>query len=80
MIDISREKCVGCRISELACSFHHKKVFDHEISSIRIWIGDKGELDIGLSETCDCLVREDMLCIDFCPVDALQQLCSQNPY
>jgi len=28
--------CVGCRACEVACSFHHKKIFQPSISSIEV--------------------------------------------
>ena len=35
-IVIETEHCAGCRTCELACSYHHKKVFSPSISSIEI--------------------------------------------
>ena len=35
-VTFETENCVGCRTCEIACSYHHKKVFSPSISSIEI--------------------------------------------
>jgi len=66
---IDKNKCVGCRTCELICSFHHKKMFNPEYSSIRIFFNDNGELDIKLFPNCDC--KDEPLCIEYCPTKAI---------
>ena len=36
VIIFETETCVGCRSCELACSYHHKKTFNPNTSSIRV--------------------------------------------
>jgi len=48
------EACYGCRICELACSFHHQGVFSPELSSIRVSRNNRtGEIGWSVDSTCD---------------------------
>lgn len=69
IITVDKEKCVGCRICELACSYYRKNVFNPQYSNIRIYFNDDGELDIKTTESCDCL--NDPLCVELCPVNSI---------
>jgi Fe-S-cluster-containing dehydrogenase component len=80
-IDIDKEKCNGCRGCEVACSYHHRKVFDPEISSIEIRLIGK-ELNLSTiihskeGETkhlaCDgCQTESQPLCVKYCDLDAI---------
>ncbi|MGI6582638.1 MAG: 4Fe-4S dicluster domain-containing protein [bacterium] len=60
-------KCVGCKICEITCSFHHFGVFSHEISNCVIK---------GFEETADftpliCVQCDERSCVHSCPVEAL---------
>jgi Fe-S-cluster-containing hydrogenase component 2 len=69
--------CNGCRTCELACSFHHGKVFGPSISSIEIIGNSRGE-GCGISIykekinhhlSCDMCEGEDgFLCVKYCNV------------
>lgn len=70
------EKCTGCRLCEIMCSYHHKKVFSRKMSSIevseflkeenrRIIIHDKEENG---HLACDC---EKPVCVDYCFTEAI---------
>lgn len=71
-VHIDEEKCKPCGICELACSFHHAKKFLPEYSSIRVFLGERGELVTSISSNCDGCKDEAMpLCVEFCPTQAL---------
>ena len=67
------EMCTGCRLCEVACSFHHGRVFDPSQASIKIERDDtKGTISITILSTCDkCQNEEEPLCVTFCDRDAL---------
>ncbi|MEM3506233.1 MAG: 4Fe-4S binding protein [Candidatus Bathyarchaeia archaeon] len=74
------EKCTGCRACEVACSFHHKKVFKRKISSIQIKRFEReGDIEIIIykkaedeRQPCDLCVGEiEPLCVKFCFTKAL---------
>jgi carbon-monoxide dehydrogenase iron sulfur subunit len=72
-ISVHKEKCTGCCICELACSFHHTKAFSSNDASIRICFNSEGSLDINLLSTCDLCVKEKVpLCMEFCPSRAIK--------
>jgi Fe-S-cluster-containing hydrogenase component 2 len=66
-IHIYPSKCVGCRICEITCSFHHFGVFSHELSNCNI---------VSIEDTGDftpliCIQCEERSCVHSCPVEAL---------
>jgi Fe-S-cluster-containing hydrogenase component 2 len=78
---VRSEKCTGCRSCELACSFHHRKVFSPSLASIHI-VRDEEEGEFGIeiyreSETghlaCNC-PPADKFCMRYCPAVARDQL------
>jgi len=71
---VNSELCTGCRLCEIACSFHHHRAFDPSQSSIQINRDDsKGMISITLLSTCDrCHNEEEPLCVKFCDRGALQ--------
>lgn len=70
------ERCCGCRTCELACSYHHRKVFQPSISSIEI---KSTPQPFGFTATlykesveghmgCDsCRGLQIPICVQFCP-------------
>jgi Fe-S-cluster-containing hydrogenase component 2 len=80
MLAIHPERCNGCRICELACSFHFLCSFDREISAIEvrrhesegrfmIFINTKTQ---GRRNVCDsCTGEEKPLCVKYCTAEAL---------
>ena len=40
-IIIKDEKCTGCKSCELACSFHHLKIFKPSMASIEVGIDER---------------------------------------
>lgn len=72
-------KCVGCRVCELICSYHHKKAFQPSVSSIKVHDLGKGKYSVSVSKEdrdkrikCDSCEGEDFpLCITFCPTEVI---------
>jgi Fe-S-cluster-containing hydrogenase component 2 len=78
---VETETCTGCRSCELACSFHHHKVFGRKRGSIEVKRVEKdGAFTIifyPLSEdghhACDCLKGQEA-CVGYCPMSARDEL------
>jgi Fe-S-cluster-containing hydrogenase component 2 len=70
------EKCSGCRMCELACSFHHRGVFCPEASSITITRDyHHGEIGVAIDSTCDlCGTESRPLCVRHCMYGALEEV------
>ncbi len=66
-IFVQREKCNGCRICELRCSFEHENVFAPTLS--RIYIHKVEEDGITIPKTCIICGK----CIEACPEDAISK-------
>ena len=67
------EDCTGCRICELACSFHRKGVFSPELSSMKISRNNlTGKISWTIDSTCDlCRGEPQPLCVEYCIYEAL---------
>ncbi len=74
------EKCAACGICELACSYHHNKVFSRRLSSIEIYKSEaEGRVEMSIHDTessirkaCNRCSNEAVpLCVRWCPVGAL---------
>ena len=72
--------CTGCRLCELACSFHHAGAFGRGQSSIRVRrYLDTGRVDIAIDPPdgperppCDgCAGYAVPLCLSYCPENVL---------
>lgn len=68
--------CYGCRTCELACSFHHGRVFSPELSSIKVSRNNRtGKIKWNIDSTCDlCSGETERLCIQFCAYKALAEV------
>ena len=69
------EACVGCRVCELACSFHHNRTFFPDASSIKVSRDNQnGEIGLSLDSTCDlCQGEAQLLCVEYCVYGALKE-------
>lgn len=83
IIEFATESCTGCRTCELACSYHHRGVFQPSISSIKIKGNDKlPRLSVMLylensdgHLACDgCIGLEEPLCVTYCNVVGREEL------
>ena len=86
------ETCGGCRTCELACSFHHRKVFQPGIASIEIkatphkfgFTATLYKKKIEDHMACDqCRGLSVPMCIQFCPAslrDELENLLQRSTF
>jgi len=67
--------CYGCRTCELACSFHHGRVFSPELSSIKVFRNNQtGEISLSVDSSCDsCKGETQPLCVEYCVYGALKE-------
>ena len=68
------ESCYGCRTCELACSFHHRRVFSPDLSSIRVARNNRtGKIEFSIDSSCDfCKGEARPLCVEYCFYGALK--------
>lgn len=66
--------CYGCRMCELACSFHYERAFAPEKSSIKVSRDNlSGEIGLTVDSTCDfCKGEKGPLCIEYCVYQVLK--------
>lgn len=69
--------CMGCKICELACSFHHKGVFNPDMASIEIVDDIRKNIKIKIYKKkdknhlqCDYCY----MCVEYCPMYAKGEL------
>jgi len=74
-ITMDVDVCYSCRMCELACSFHHKRFFCPELSSIKISSDfQTGEIEMSINSTCDlCQGEAQPLCVEYCFYGALKE-------
>ncbi len=65
---VDPNKCTGCRVCELACSFKHEGLFQPSLSRIRVVKIEER----GVNNPISCLDCSKMLCMDACPTGACQ--------
>jgi len=76
IIKVDLNKCVGCRSCELACSYHHKKLFLPEISSIKIHFDSQYNIDVSILDSCDC--KSNPPCVKICPTEAISSVMEKD--
>lgn len=75
VIEITTEKCTGCRICEMACSFRHEKAFSRDLARLRILSDEEHGLFIpGICYQCS-----QAPCLEACPTEALYRASPQDP-
>lgn len=67
LIEVIPENCTGCRLCEMACSFHHEQECSWTKSRIKILQGTEWAFDFPLL----CIQCAEAPCIESCPMDAL---------
>ncbi len=65
---VNPDRCTGCRVCELACSFQHEGIFQPTLSRIRVVKIEER----GVNNPISCLDCSKMLCMDACPTGACQ--------
>lgn len=68
VVDIQKDKCTGCSLCRLACSFEKEGRFDPGISRIRVPDGDRRGFYPTLCRNC-----EEAPCLDACPSGAIER-------
>ena len=80
-ISVHSEKCNGCRACEIACSYHHRRVFSRKKGSITVLRNEKeGKMIPVFSRvegkeylSCDgCFNEKEPLCVKYCTTGALE--------
>ena len=76
LLFMETSRCTGCRSCELACSYHHAKVFNPAISSIKIYRDSKdAHIEYNFLDTCDLCENEKLpACVAACSPRALCML------
>ena len=66
--------CRGCRVCEIFCSYHYRKVFSPQGGAIKVTKDNRtGEICWYKDATCDLCKNEDQpLCVRFCSYGALR--------
>ncbi len=64
---VDPEKCTGCRLCELACSFARYKAFNRELSAIRVESYEDRALNVPVA----CLQCREAPCVRACVTGAL---------
>ena len=74
-IVIDANVCYGCRACELACSFHHGRLFSPELSSIKVFRDNQtGEISWSVDSSCDlCKGEAQPLCMEYCVYGASKE-------
>jgi carbon-monoxide dehydrogenase iron sulfur subunit len=67
--------CDGCRICQLACSFHHQRFFAPEYSSLKVSSDYReGKIQLSIDATCDlCPEEPEPMCVHYCFTGALKK-------
>ena len=63
------EKCNGCRVCELVCSFYHHREFNPLKSRIRIIKDERRGLDVPIT----CVNCTNPPCMNICPANAIKR-------
>jgi len=69
VIEVIPEKCTGCRLCEMACSFHHNQECSTAKSRIKILQHSKWVFDCPLL----CIQCVEAPCMESCPTQALSR-------
>lgn len=83
-LEVNSEKCTGCRACELACSYHHGKIFNPRLASLHVHRVEKeGKISIIFYKDlpgeekrkrfpCDgCVDKPEPQCVKYCVPGAL---------
>ena len=67
--------CHGSRTCQMMCSFHHRRVFSPDFSSIHVFRDNKtGIVSWSIDTTCDsCKDEGEPLCVKYCLHGALRK-------
>lgn len=69
LISVNPKDCTGCRLCEMACSFHHEQACSSAMSRIKIVKDD----EYGHHLVIVCMQCAEPYCVASCPVEALRR-------
>jgi anaerobic carbon-monoxide dehydrogenase iron sulfur subunit len=69
LVAVDPDKCTGCRLCEMACSFRHAQECNSTKSRIRILHGKEWAFDFPLL----CMQCAEAPCVESCPTNALHR-------
>ena len=69
LIEVIPDKCTGCELCVMACSFHHEQECSRTKSRIKILKGREWAFDFPVH----CIQCATAPCIESCPMDALHR-------
>ena len=69
LIEVIPDNCTGCRLCEMACSFHHEQECSSTKSRIKILKEREWAFDFPLF----CIQCVEAPCIESCPMEALHR-------
>lgn len=87
VLTLHPDKCTGCRVCEIACSYHFDKLFNRKSYSIEVARNEKEGIFLPVVHTiqtskrkaCDlCKGEQKPLCIKYCTVGAIELIGSQH--
>jgi len=80
-IFVNSEKCTGCRLCEVACSYHHSRVFSRKMGSIKVLRNEREgkmmpilyKVEHDGYKACDrCKNEKEPFCVKYCVTGALE--------
>ena len=69
IIHVDPEKCTGCTVCEMICSFEHEKIFNPSQARIKVLKEEEQGIDLPVL----CMHCEEPICADVCLMGAIKK-------